>query len=407
MNRTAHRLVAVILAVALTPSIAGWTTASRTKPVSAERFEGIGARGRLAQVLALVDQSNAPNLIGGSRWRALVKRHREDIGKAASHAEFRDAVNALFEGSEVSHFHYYTDEDWSYWHLGAAFSRGEPGNQVEHSGVFPQQIDGRWFVRGILEGSVAAATRMRVGDELVSVDGEPFSPVRVFRGKAGTSIRLKLCRRPGLTYGVTVTPVRESLHEALQRAIQESIRVIEHDGFRMAYVHGWTLLGRGTEYRSLLEMQRDVDGLIIDYRDGFGGMPQAASRFLLGDRARQGAANTTPFWTKPVVILTADGTRSAKEIVVRAVKDQQRAPLIGSPTPGSVTTVGGIRRIGEDGLLMLPGHRLSLEGDPTHPHFFMDRDIRYGAGRDAQLAWAKDILTEYICLTPVRMKDEG
>ena len=63
-----------------------------------------------------------------------------------------------------------------------------------------------------------------------------------------------------------------------------------------------------------------------------------------------------------MVILTGDGTRSAKEIVVDAVKRTGRAPLIGEATPGHVTSVGGVVAVGEDGLLLLPGQKFSLDG---------------------------------------------
>jgi C-terminal processing protease CtpA/Prc len=96
------------------------------------------------------------------------------------------------------------------------------------------------------------------------------------------------------------------------------------------------------------------------------------------------------------VILIADGTRSAKEIVVDAVQTAERAPLVGTPTPGEVTSVGAIRRVGRDGLLMLPGQTFSLEGNPTKPDYPVSRDIRHCAGADPQLRKAKQVLADLI-----------
>ena len=48
-----------------------------------------------------------------------------------------------------------------------------------------------------------------------------------------------------------------------------------------------------------------------------------------------------------------------------------RAPLMGEPTPGAVTSVGGIQWIGKDGLLMLPGIPFELEGHPTQPDYLV------------------------------------
>jgi C-terminal processing protease CtpA/Prc len=194
-----------------------------------------------------------------------------------------------------------------------------------------------------------------------------------------------------MIYNMVVVPVKESLHEAVQRAILRSIRVIEYEGLEFAHLHAWSLLGQGEEYRRLLEMQDEVDGLLLDFRDGFGGMTIPAMRFLFGaDDGRDG-------WFKPTVVLIADGTRSAKEIVVDAAKRQHRALLVGTPTPGHVTSVGGLQRIGSNGLLMVPGYRFELEGHPTEPDYAVERDIRYCAGTDPQLKRALQILANLVC----------
>ena len=96
------------------------------------------------------------------------------------------------------------------------------------------------------------------------------------------------------------------------------------------------------------------------------------------------------------MILIADGTRSAKEIVVDAVQRAERAPLVGEPTPGAVTSVGAVRRVGKDGLLELPGQTFSLEGNPTLPDYPVKRDLPYCAGADPQMRKAKQVLTKLI-----------
>ena len=85
----------------------------------------------------------------------------------ANIAEFGAAVNRLIKSAGISHFGYYTDEDWSFWHLRSAFGGGAPENQVEHVGIISERVDGRWFVSGVLEGSPAERANIRVGDELI------------------------------------------------------------------------------------------------------------------------------------------------------------------------------------------------------------------------------------------------
>lgn len=375
------------------------TAVSASEPVGASAkntFAQAGATARLDRVAKLVEESNAPKLVGAEKWKALLRAYRAGLDGCRTHAQFATVVNRLFEDAGVSHFHYYTDEDWGYWHVRSAFGSGGPDARVEHIGIFPERIDGRWFVRGILEGGPADDTPIRIGDELVSVDGEPFAPVAPFRGRAGRPVRLTLCRTPASTYTVVITPVKESLSKAVQRAIRRSIRVMEHDGLRFAYMHGWTLLGSGGEYDELAKLQDDVDGLILDYRDGVGGTWMAATRFLVGSRGEHRSGRGAPTWTKPFVMLTADGTRSAKELVVDAVKRAGRGALVGEPTPGHVTAVGSFRRVGDDALVMLPGVSFDLEGHPTQPDYLVRRDIRYCGGEDPQLREGLSVLTELV-----------
>jgi carboxyl-terminal processing protease len=363
---------------------------------SRHQFQPARCAQRLNEILGTIRSSNAPSLIGAGSWTRLVAQHREAIEASRTHAAFATEVNRLIAAAGISHFHYYIDEDWDYWHLQSTFGDGKRSDKVAHIGIVPQRIDGRWFVRGILEGSVAVGSDLRVGDELLTVDGVPYTPIDALHGTEGRSTVIRVRRRPGLVLHVTIKPVRGSLYRAMQRAMQESIGVVEYNGLRFAYLHGWTMLGSAKEYRTLAKMEDDVDGLLLDYRDGYGGTWSRAERFLVGKTGHQFDSGSDRIWDKPVVILTGDGTRSAKEIVVDAVKRAKRAPLIGEATPGHVISVGGVVSIGDDAMLMLPGHRFSLEGKPTLPDYPMAREIRYSAGADPQMRLAKEILATLI-----------
>jgi|GEM_PF-6771586 len=390
--RTIFRHIGLFLVSAslIAPPVAHGNIRDRSKSDGNARRWISAAQGRLAEIVELIENSNAPALIGHGEWRSLLAAHRSDIEAAPSHRVFAQRLNDLIEATGQSHFHYYTDDDWSFWHIISTFSTSGADTAVEHVGLFAEEIDGHWFVRGVFEGSAADGLGIGVGDEVLTVDGEAFEPIASFRGKAGQSVTLVIRRRPGMDYTVAVTPVLESLHHAVQRAIRESIQVVDYQGLRYAYLHAWTFLGSGSEYLSLLELQDDVDGLLWDLRDGFGGIAGRGTRFLLGSQSSEA------LWQKPAVILIDDGTRSAKEMLVSEVKDAGRAALVGMPTPGHVTSVGGFRRVGNDGLLMLPGQRFRLEGHPVTPHVQIDRPIPYSAGKDPQLDMGKLVLAKLI-----------
>lgn len=375
--------------------------ASRPRPTADQANRSVAdsdfdAPARLRKVLAAVDDSRVRKLVGGKHWAEVVETHREAIEATSDHAAFAAAVNAMLADSGISHFRYFTDDEFLYWYLRSSLE-GSRGPAVTHVGLFPQKIDGRWFVRGVLEGSPAVGLDIRVGDELVAYDDQPFAPIDSFRGRAGQAGRLTLRRKArGPTHTVDITPVHEPLSAAVQRAKLSSVAVLEHDGRRLAYLHGWSLMGDAREYAAVLELQDHVDGLLLDYRDGVGGRWESASRFLFGPRSQSGQGRGRAHWHKPVVVLTADGTRSAKEIVVKAVQSRERGLLVGTATPGHVTSVGGLQRIGRDGLLMLPGQPFKQEGHPVEPDIVVERELPYCGGRDPQLQAGVAALAELI-----------
>jgi len=388
-----HVACALLAAATIVGTSAPPARAAKVDPAARSHvFTEQNAAARFDKFLELVGHSNAPKLVGRERWRELVDKFRPALLRANTHEAFADGVNALIAASGVSHFCYYPDSSWGYWYMGSVFGDADKF-RVAHIGVFPQRIDGRWFARGVFEGSPAERAGVLVGDELVSVDSEPYRPLQSFRGKGGQTVVLRVQRHPGRYVDLEVTPVVEPLSRAMERAITKSIRVVNYEGHRFAYLHGWTLLGKTPEYGKLLELEPEVDGLLLDYRDGFGGNWGSASKFLVGNGKGKPGRST---WQKPVVILTADGTRSAKEIVVDRVRRRGRAPLVGLPTPGNVISVGGVRRVAKDAIVELPDHRFSLEGNPTIPDFLVARTIPYCAGEDVQLDAAEAVLEAWV-----------
>ncbi|MFQ5495616.1 MAG: hypothetical protein ACE5EX_09580, partial [Phycisphaerae bacterium] len=190
----------------------------RAAPPAPARFDRVGAAARLERIAELVARSNAPNLVGEQRWNELLSTFRPGLIGCSTHRQFAVVVNKLLHRAGVSHFRYYTDADWSYWHLRAAFGNSPAARRVAYIGLFPQRINNRWFVRGILEGTPADGSAIGVGDEILSVNGEPYSPIRSFEGTAGKPTTITLARMPGAAYSVTLTPATGSLYEAMQNA---------------------------------------------------------------------------------------------------------------------------------------------------------------------------------------------
>ena len=155
-------------------------------------------------------------------------------------------------------------------------------------GIFSVRIDDRDFVDAVLEGSPADRAGLKVGDEIVSVDGAPYHPIRSFRGKVGQEAAVAI-RRSAMarSRSVRVDVVRIAPLHLFNEATLASARVIERDGRRIGYVHVWASVGditrrsrprspssnvgSGRPARASARSVTPVDALIIDMRGKIGG----------------------------------------------------------------------------------------------------------------------------------------
>ncbi|MCO6436132.1 MAG: hypothetical protein J5J06_03500 [Phycisphaerae bacterium] len=372
---------------------------SRSTEPDSGTFEAAGPEHRFDEILQRIRRGGFfSSRAGREQWNNLVQTHRAAIVASSSHAEFADRLNALIAATGQSHFQYFTDDELDYWLLSSALERGGARLLVDHVGIIPSRISGRWFVAGILESSPASDADICVGDELVAVDDGPFTPVEAFRGRSGRPVQIELRRTPGHSHFVELVPVRESMTAAIHRAMRASIRSFVRDGRTFVYAHVWTLLGAGRMFSDLAAEAADADGVILDFRDGYGGTTTAATWFLLGRGPSPVGGRSLSPPACPMVVLTGAGTRSAKEIVVNAARDANRIIMVGERTAGAVTTVDLAHTgpVGLDGYLMLPGQRLSLEGKPQQPDFAMSRKIPYAAGADPQLELGTEVLSAWL-----------
>lgn len=111
-------------------------------------------------------------------------------------------------------------------------------------------------------------------------------------------------------------------------------------------------LNQYNEFKS----KNKIDGIILDLRDNYGGLLDEAlllTGYFIGDKVvvySKDYIQTTPVFSpvekiidEPVTVLTNDGSASASEIVAGALKDYQRAVIIGEAAStfgkGTIQTV--------------------------------------------------------------------
>ena len=344
-------------------------------------------------------------------WARARAAHTAALPADATSQEIATAVDGLLDGLGASHTEHYLPGELAYYELLDIFARREflprlralfPAGRVAYTGigVVPRTLEGRVFLAHVYHGGPAERAGLLVGDEIVSADGEAFDPIASFANRGGVAVRLEIRRdAEGPIFPVEVVAERILPNEFFLSAMRASVRVVEREGRRWGYVRVWSYARR--EYQDLLIEElsegelKDVDGLVLDLRGGWGGaQPEYAELFVggapimtyVGRDGRQGFASFR--WRRPVVVLVDEGTRSGKEVVTYGLK-RQGVRVVGTRTAGALLAARGF--LLRDGSLLVlavsdvrvEGER--LEGRGVMPDVVVPFRLPYAAGHDPQL----------------------
>jgi carboxyl-terminal processing protease len=383
----------------------------------------------------------------GIDWNSMRDRYRPQVAQAKSSTEAAIIINRMLSKLGVSHTRLYTADEASYYQaLGLAKSWGSfnpgtsqyqrfrtffPNGKLEYTdiGLFTKIIGDKTFISAILEGSPASAAGLKVGDRLLSVDGNPYQPIQSFIGKADRTVNLSIQRTadPKSQQMIPIRPKKLDPTGLFLEAQQASMRAIERDGRKIGYVHIWTLQGDFCQQqmttKNLLKRFQSMDRLILDLRDGWGGIasPTLFSRFNSKNPtrvliARDGKPTVqkisepqcsnpgasmpldktltaqSDVWNKPLTVLVNEGTRSGKEILAFGLQKHRAATVIGVKTAGAV--LSGFPFLMPDGSLLslavadlsVDGER--LEGKGVVPNIDVPFELEYAQGVDPQLEQA-------------------
>ncbi len=217
--------------------------------------------------------------------------------------------------------------------------------------------DGSMRVIAPIDGTPADKAGIRAGDVIVSVDGRTLTPSDnegpgPLRGAPGTALVL----------GVLRDGERAPLEIRVQR---ETIRVVSVRGRMLEPGYGYVRVSQfqmdtAAEFGRIVgELKADgpLRGLVIDLRSNPGGLLTAAVQIaddlldsgrIVSTRGRipisEAEFNATPgdvLDGAPVVVIVDVGSASASEVLAGALRDNNRARVVGSRTfgKGSVQTV--------------------------------------------------------------------
>ena len=246
-------------------------------------------------------------------------------------------------------------------------TRGEYGGV----GIVVQAEDGAIKVVSPMDGTPASKAGVRAGDYITAIDGktvlgQPLNDaVKSMRGPVGTSINLTIARDK--TEPFTVKLAREVINvHSVSHHAEGDIGYL-----RIASFDEKTGQEAAAAIKDLRAKLPKMKGLVLDLRNNPGGLVDTAvevsSLFLDGgevvsqrgrDPKDMQRYNAKPSGDMirgvPMVVLVNYGSASASEIVAGALKDRERATVVGLTSfgKGSVQTVLPLRG-GADGALKL------------------------------------------------------
>jgi len=211
----------------------------------------------------------------------------------------------------------------------------------------------RLVVVAPLADSPAEVAGLQAGDLVLAVDGKSVDgstvndQVTVIRGEPGTKVVLTIMRNGGDPFDVSITRDKIVIKEVETKMIDGHIGYIALNSFSAEAADQFA-----TALRKLLD--DGADQIIFDLRDNPGGYIDAAQKIasqFIGDGlifTQESAGNDVREYNStgdgvatdpklPVVLLVNGGSASASEIVAAALKEHDRATLIGEPTYGKNT----------------------------------------------------------------------
>jgi carboxyl-terminal processing protease len=128
-------------------------------------------------VVKLVESNYYDQTYGGLAFDKAADEQRRSLTPASDDATLHGAVNSLLGRMGRSHTKFLSTDDQEYWALKSIFSGDLDGAPVKHIGIWFERRGARWFARNVFPGGPAAVAGIVRGDEMLTVDGQPFSPV--------------------------------------------------------------------------------------------------------------------------------------------------------------------------------------------------------------------------------------
>lgn len=346
-------------------------------------------------------------------WPKSMAENKEKILASKNLLELQERMTVALAPLSSSHLNFITKNDPMMFYLMALFGDIQRINR-ELKGVYTGFVTGgagyaQDRVRYVVDNSPAAKAGFCIGDKILSVDSKPYVGLLNFHVKQKQTIEFE---REGHKQKVSLIPILANYYDQYNEALEKSAVILTEGDKKIGYVHVW---GGGAPTHDVFDIVlshklQNIDGLIVDMRDGYGGNSlDDLDRFFRKPEnypdfeaiTRRGRKQVIRYvFDKPVVALINKGSRSGKEILAYTLKKTKRAKLIGDTTGGAVLG-GSFHYIDTNCALYLPiidvkidGVR--IEGAGVEPDIHLENKDQTQSGSDKQLSEAKRVLLEEI-----------
>ena len=236
--------------------------------------------------------------------------------------------------------------------------QAETSGEVGGIGIEIGLVDDHFVVIAPLDHTPAAAAGLAAGDRILELDHRSLrgqkliDVVRELRGDPGTDLHLRISS-DGNARDVSLTRAVIGIASVEEQLLEPGYGYIRISQFSNSTAEDFV-----DALKSLTEEnETGLDGLVIDLRNNPGGVMQSSvsvadafledglivytSGRLPSSQLKYRASGKDLLQGKPIVILINGGSASAAEIVAGALKDHDRATLIGTTSygKGSVQSV--------------------------------------------------------------------
>ncbi len=286
-------------------------------------------------------------------------------------------------------------------------------SKITGIGVNITSIAGKIHIVNVMEGTPAQFANLLPDDIILAIDGKEVN------GLALSEVA-NLVRGPENSF-VNITIMRNK-DKLIKRVMRKEIKIKTVKSAvvdkNIGYIQITSFIGSTTpnEFLEALEKTKDTKGLILDLRGNTGGLlPNAvfvANLFLPegsnivsivgrnGYKYNIDAQNTEFGIKKPTIVLVDGNSASASEILSGALKDYNKAKLLGTKTYGKGMVQKIIPMPNETGLNLTVAKYLTPKGtdinekgiNPDIKVEFSLKDVK--TNNDAQLQAAKNILSK-------------